>query len=520
VDSVQTEPVIVADGQAATGFVADGEPRRLHPLTLLLAVARIGPNSLNFLPAILALGFTGRLEWIVPAIALFLLFSLGAAVISWLRFSWRVDADDVTIASGVFSRNVRTIPFDRIQDVNIEQGLLPRLFGLAKVGFETGAGGEGEASLNAIALSEAEALRDHIRSHRTVGVATAAVDGGGEAAAAAPTLSGRLLYAMSPGRLVIAGLFNFSLAVFAILWGLLNQFDNILPFDVFDADVWVGMAKSAGLGDWVNAHQWLAAVGGLISVLLLGATTGIIRMVFTNYGFRLERGERGFRRIRGLTTRTDVTVPIRRVQAAMLTTGIIRRAFGWFELKLQSLASDTKEEADHQVAPLARLAEVDNLLAELALHRAGFEEGAVDAGAWHRSHPVMIAIVPIILVIVTILIALVPPIEGENFRWIALFPGASALFMAIVGWFDWRHRRWHFDGTLLHICDGFLKRRHIILPARNVQSADIAIGPVTRRFGLAAVRLGVPGGRHGQHHISAIGHDQAVALRAALLAVR
>ena len=92
--------------------------------------------------------------------------------------------------------------------------------------------------------------------------------------------------------------------------------------------------------------------------------------------------------------------------------------------------------------------------------------------------------------------------------------------MFFFGWLDWRHRRWHFDGRLLHIADGFLSRRHIILPARNIQSADLSVGPIARRFALADLTLGVPGGKSGQHQVSAIAEADARTLRAALLAAR
>lgn len=116
--------------------------QRLHPATLALAIVELGPRSLQFLPAVAALGFTGNRVWIVPALGASLLVSLLIAWFQWLRFRFRVGDDEIVIESGVLSRQHRTIPFDRIQDVSIEQGLVSRALGIAKVGFETGAGGK------------------------------------------------------------------------------------------------------------------------------------------------------------------------------------------------------------------------------------------------------------------------------------------------------------------------------------------------------------------------------------------
>ncbi|MEQ1724533.1 MAG: PH domain-containing protein [Sphingopyxis sp.] len=499
-----------------------GEERRLHPLSLVLGMVRIGPRMVNFLPALVGIGVTGQWWLIVPALVIFVLISMLFVWMAWARFTWRVDDDDIAISSGIFSRNDRTIPFDRIQDVSIEQGLVARVLGLATVGFETGSAEsdkKDDGKLNGISIADAQALRDHIRSHRMGGavqaVAADAVD--------APPPTERLLLAMTPKRLVIAGLFNFSLAIVGIAFGLLNSADvflpNFLPSNPFDIDFWREIVRGTPLESWVLTHRWLAAVGGLGAAIVLGLAAGVVRTVVKEWGFRLERSERGFRRVRGLTTRTDVTLPITRVQAAILSTGVLRRRFGWYDLRLQSLAGDGKNEPDHMVAPLAHLHEVDAILVELALDRAGFEDGAAGAD-WHRSHPITIALVPLILTGASIIAFITISTFAPDYRWAVWFPALSIPFMALLGWLSWRNSRWHFDGRLLHITKGVLRRRHIILPARNVQSADVTIGPIERRIGLASLILGVPGGKDGQHEVAALPLADAQGLRTALLATR
>ena len=517
---------------AAQGF--DGEARRLHPMTLLLAVFRLGPQSVNMLPGLIALGFLGRWWLVVPGLALFLLISLGWSWLAWARFTWRVDADDIAISSGIFSRNHRTIPFDRIQDVNIEQGLMARALGLAKVSFETGSAAgdkEDEGKLDAIALADAQALRDHIRSHRAAIVAPVVRDDNGDAPA-----PGRFaeaagpLFAMTPRRILIAGLFNFSLAVFALLFGLLQTFDNFLPIKPFSSDFWLDLLSGLGLEEWLIAHRWLSVAAGVLTVLVLGIGTGIVRTAMQDWNFRLERSERGFRRTRGLTTRTDVVIPAARVQAAIVEGGLVRRRFGWFALKLQSLASDgsgKSAEQDHMVAPLATLAETDAILAEIGLDRAELEE---HRGEWNGTHPMPVFVAPVMVLVIGTIALTANLLASDRFAgedWYAIslpiiigVPLASALLLLALGWFQWSHSRWRFDGRVLHIAHGFRKRTHIILPARNIQSADLTIGPLTRRFGLAVLKLGVPGGSAGQHHIAAFPEADARALRAALLSAR
>ncbi len=71
------------------------------------------------------------------AIAVVLLVSVLFRWIGWMRFLYYIGEHDVRIESGVLNRTARSIPYERIQDVSIEQKLLPRLFGLGEVKFET-----------------------------------------------------------------------------------------------------------------------------------------------------------------------------------------------------------------------------------------------------------------------------------------------------------------------------------------------------------------------------------------------
>ena len=490
-----------------------GEPhwQRLHPATLALAIVKLGPRSLNFLPAVAALGFTGNWVYIVPAILAFLLFSLLAAWFQWLRFRFAVGDDEVVIESEVLSRQHRTIPFDRIQDVSIEQGLISRALGIAKVGFETGAGGkENDASLDAIALDSAQALRTTIRAHRS---GEAAVPVAADTSVAAPAIEDRLLFAMTPRQLLVAGLFNFSLAALAVVGASMQFFDNLLPFkfNVFNPMDWIDLAEQYGLGDWVFAHRWIAAVGGILSLLLIGFASGVATMFFANWDFRLTREPRALRRTRGLTTRTDVAVPVKRVQAAILVTGWFRQRFGWHELRLQSLASDGGKENDHQVVPFAKLDAIDPVLDEVAIRRP-------DAGqSWQRSHRI-VALGGLIGAVGATIGGLVAVSFGQDLGWLGpalgLLIGAGSLFGA-------RFHRWADLGEQVAIRRGAWKPKTTLLPHASVQSVDLKSDFILRPLGLATLVFGVPGGSSlGTHEIPAIPLAAAQDLRTRILAAR
>ncbi|TFG19207.1 MAG: helix-turn-helix domain-containing protein, partial [Promethearchaeota archaeon] len=58
-------------------------------------------------------------------------------VVFWKTFTYRISDQYIRIHSGVFTKSKTTIPFSRIQNINLTQGVFDRLFGLHTVKIET-----------------------------------------------------------------------------------------------------------------------------------------------------------------------------------------------------------------------------------------------------------------------------------------------------------------------------------------------------------------------------------------------
>jgi len=145
-------------------------PERLHPFFLLTGIGSRFRGIAGAYAGVGYLAVSGRLMLALGTAAVVLLVGIISVFIYWRRFEFRVGADDIRIDSGVLSRTHRSIPFDRIQDVDITQGPVARLLGLAKVTFETGGGsaqpGKEDGVIQAITLKRAEELRELVRTRR------------------------------------------------------------------------------------------------------------------------------------------------------------------------------------------------------------------------------------------------------------------------------------------------------------------------------------------------------------------
>jgi putative membrane protein len=481
---------------------AVGQPERLHPLLLLTG---LGGSLRGMAGGYAFVGYlivSGQVRTaLLLALALFTVLA-GGLYLYWRRFEFRVGTSEIRIDSGIFSRTHRSIPFDRIQDVDITQGPVARLLGIAKVKFETGAAGgrdTDEGVLHAIRLERAQELRALVRAHRSGAV---------EAAAPAAEAEETPVFAMDTRRVLLAGMFNFSLALFAGLIGATQTFGDALGVDPLSRAFWLSMLSAGDpIADYILAHRVVAALGGVVVLVAVGLATGIVRTLLREYGFRLDRTPVGLRRRRGLLTRTDVTLPAKRAQAAIVGTGPLRDNFGWRELKLQSLASDDGGGGDHVLAPLASEPEVSTIFTALGWRPLS------DTVGWKR---VSSAYLWALAAVVSPLVALFAALAALEAPFLLLI---GALFLLLLlRWRAWRRTLYALDGDRLLMRSGWWRRRTVILPLDKIQSVDLTESIVSRWFGTAGLGFGVAGGSgFSAHAIPALPRETARELRDQLL---
>ena len=407
--------------------------------------------------------------------------------LAWTRLTYAVSETDIRVESGLLSRNARSVPFERIQDVSVKEGLLARMFGLVELTFETGAGAGEDLSLSYLSAAEGERLRNVVRDRRDTQAAFASEPVAEDA---------RLLFAMASRRVFTLGLFNFSLVVFGAAAAFVTQYDDFLPFDIWDAEAWE--RRLAGPGAWLSGLGVFAQVVGIALLLLalavLGFATGIVRTALREWNFRLERTDKGFRRRRGLLTRTDVVLPVRRVQAVIRSTGFVRARFGWHGLSLVSLAADAGA-SNHDIAPLAKKAEIDPLVAETGFALPGGQAqwrqiSRAFAGVEAAKRTRLWLFLAVVVLIVQAIVRPGAPL-GSPF-W-ALIPVAVGIWKAVRIFIAMRFTRYALDRKHIHLRSGWLTPYLLIGAREKLQSVELSRGPLGRRFGYVDLTLGVAG---------------------------
>lgn len=460
---------------------------RLHPLSATIVWLRHLPQNVIGLPAILAV--TSSMSWgTVLLLALSLgLFNLVAAYSRWWRFRYAIGNDEIVIESGLISKNRRVIPLTRVQDVEIEQALLHRLFGLAKVRLETGSGGKDEGLLDSLSLNEAQRLRALLKREARPSAVTE------KSETSVP------LFRMPLARILRMGALSFSFASIAAAMGsgfvLLTQFDQTLG----EPERLWGLAWRYGA--LVVERGWL--LPAILVFLALAAVFSMGGAVVRDFGYSLEKEERGFRRKRGLLTRSDVLIPISRVQAGLVTNGPVWDRLGWHHLSLQTMGGGDGAGGHQAAAPFARIEEVAGILEQIPPLALLPDKPLNPVSSRH---------VPARLLgscgwlIVAILLA--------GAFWPAVFLAAILVpIVALATWADARRHGWRTEMGLVWVRSGFWTRKLWIIPITKIQSLAVEQGPIQRRFGLASLVIDTAGASLlGGGHIQNLTLDGARAL--------
>ncbi|WP_022835457.1 PH domain-containing protein [Salisaeta longa] len=327
---------------AAAPDIAEG--RRLHPLTLLLRILASLPAVVLLLLPVLT-GSSSNDPWLsLLMTGLYGLVALPAIIMRYLRLRYQITPQQIVIQRGVIRRQNRSIPVERVQNIQIERPLMARFFGLARVKIETAGGSSTEGVLEYVHIDEAQRIRQTIRSLQADGTAQPADDA---------TDRRDLLYGMNTPRVLLSGAFRFSLLYIAVIFSVTQFFDpNQITAWLMQSRGWVQQVAEAAY-----ASPALTALLTAGAAVLLGWTTGVVLHVNRFYGFRLWLDEDKLHKKHGLLAVTEGTIPLEKVQVLILETNPLMRAFGWYTLKVQTMGLDVEEEGHRVIAPFAQFAD-------------------------------------------------------------------------------------------------------------------------------------------------------------------
>jgi putative membrane protein len=459
-------------------FFAVGHARRLWPLALLVAARRQW--------WLLALGALVLLAW---------------TTVEWLRRTYALEGGALRLEEGVLSRQLRAVPFDRIQQVDLVRKPLHRLLGVATLRVETAGGGSAaEVDLDVVTLAEARALRSRLLRAKAALVpeqpGAAAVPGGASHAdpaadevAARP--AERVLLRLGLGEVMLAGITGSRAAAALVVLGPLSQATDWFP----------------GLSDWLLARfdpqavrpttpAAFLVVAALAAVVWLGLAA--VSSIVTDHGFTVARVGDDLVVRRGLLERREAVLPLTRLQVVRIEESLLRRALGLASVRLQSAgrAGRSDETASRLAIPILQRLQVNRILGELLPGAAPIPAlAAPPAAARRRAVTRSVLRTALVAAVVALPIWFLATRNGLGVApRFALFVLPLLALAVVVGLAAYRSLGHAAGERFLYARAGAAIRVLTVVPVAKAQSGSVRSSPFQRRAGLATLHVDIAGG--------------------------
>jgi putative membrane protein len=472
--------------------------RRLHPASFLFAIGGQLRQILQFfIPGVILFfssGATGnRWEgWLVIGIVPVAL----AAVVRSLSYRYTLSDDELIVRTGFIFRNVRHIPYRRIQNIEAIQNVAHRVLSVVEVRIETAAGAEDDAKMQVVPEEAYREIRDRVLAGRAQ--TTAATDADAAAAVAAPLAPPSTVVLQLPvHELLLSGLIdNRAAVVIAAGFGVVWEFglgDVILGM-IFDEPVTTrGLARSAVRawaggawpGVWTLAFWAMAVAGAFLLVTAMSMVWAAVRL----HGFVLRRTGDDLRAEYGFFTRVSTTIPLRRIQTLTVSEGPWYRLFDRATVRVETAGAEAAErggsKAKEPLAPILRRVELERFLAavlpDVTPSPEKWEPAAPGAfGRELRQGAISAAIGSLFL-----LYLLREWTVGVFAALLVLSAIHAKLFTATLGWAT-------VDGAIL-FKRGWVRRRLTMARFSKMQIVALHQSPFDRRTGMARVRVDTAG---------------------------
>ncbi|WP_066301704.1 PH domain-containing protein [Bacillus sp. FJAT-29937] len=322
------------------------EPKRLHPISAIVNfLKQLKDLIIPFLVFVVFGSRDGSIQLIISVVII--AFILISGIISWLRFTYRLEEGELRIEYGVFVRKKRYIPFDRIQSLDLSEGILHRPFGLVRVKVETagsGSKGEAEAVLTAISKDEANQIQHILFSAKNEMDDEVSVEDNQE----------KILYKITPGELLLMASTSGGVGVvFSACFAFVFQFEEMIPYE----------RLFKGLADVISNGILFISILVFIGFLIAWVAALVGTMV-KYAGFSVKNVGEDLIITRGLLEKRQITIPLHRIQAIRISENLIRQPLGFGTVFLESAGGSAidQESARVMILPIIKKERIANIL--------------------------------------------------------------------------------------------------------------------------------------------------------------
>jgi putative membrane protein len=446
--------------------------KRQHPVAAITKVLDVIRQNFITLLVLLFIG-TSRTDGMF---FYFLFGGLGIALVGgvfgWWVFKYRVYEEELQIRKGIFVKNKLYLSKDRIQVIDITQGVLQRVFGLVKLEVKTAGGGTETATINAITRTEAEALRTELRKTTN---ADESIQDTFHQQEAEETLG---KWKLSTRDLVFAAFTsgNFGL-IASILGAISGQLDRFINEETIEY-----------IYEQAPGYSNVTVITTLIlAIFVISWLLSFVGVILRYSDFSLKKTSNELIITSGLLERKHTTVPFDRIQAVRFVEGIFRQPFGYGMLYVESAGfKQTDKGRSIVLVPFMQAAKISTFLQKF-LPDYSEPEYEIKPSARvlfryvRRPNYVMLVLIPALWYL-------------SDYGWMVAF---LVPFLVYLGWLRYQDAALALGEEVLRIRYRVLARTTAIVKRSRIQDVELVENPFQTRKKVKNLKVTAASGAGG-----------------------
>jgi len=424
-----------------------------------------------FLIVLTFLGKKGRLDPVEIFVLAMFCFTLVVTLLNFFYFRFYLEVDKLIIKKGWIGKETQIIPLQKIQTINIEQGLLHQWLRVVKVSIDTAGSGKAEARIEALQLSMAESLREQLLRYQDA-KPPAAED-------VAPVIpQEKRLVKLDPSDLLKLSISaNHIEAFFIMLSFAFGIVDNLKSLDD---------SLFSRINDLLPRGSFYFILFLTVVVLLFTILVSTVRIVFQFYNYYLSRTENGYRIRSGLTNIKERAVALSKIQFLSWKANWLRIKMGLWLMEYGVAGGEEIKKNLRVQVPVTRPALLKILVSDyLDLPSTEGVEAIRMHHAFISRRILLMGILPAVVLGAAL---------WWLISWYVLLFLLLPFYTGLVSWLSWRKFRLFVFEDMLYLKKGMLGETHTVMLLYKLQSVTVKQSIYQRQHALASMVLHTAGG--------------------------
>ena len=392
------------------------------------------------------------------------------SIIQYFKTYFYISGNELIVHKGILRKSKISIPFDRIQSVHFEQNMIQQICNVTQLKIETAGSDKTEFVFHAIENARAHALRNYISSHKTL---ANPVDDTDFSSVQGSTAQDKILVldivdqikiGITENHIKSAGL------IFVFLYWIFEKIQDVgIDMESYPEEV----------SEWNWTFNIVITL--VIFLFIISLIISVVKTFLINYELILFRTGNGFKLIKGLFNKKEISVSDNKLQLISWSNNVLKGWLGINDLYL-SQASGHQWSAKQSIKIPGCGSQQINKIIDQVFGSIAFEE--VQYTGTDKKWFIRFAVIVSGLAVMLSTLLLI----GNYTQMIWITCVISGYFI-LERFLAYRRIRYGYNTDVFFLKGGKWGKKTSILPIYKIQGCKIKQSPYQRKHNLCSITL-------------------------------